>query len=77
MGDGPDGYYHYVGLDVHKATISVALAAGGRDGAVRQVEVFENHLEILRKLVARLGTGGRRLSFCCEAGPAVTGCSGC
>ena len=31
----------YVGLDVHKATISVAIAEGGRDGKVRQIGVFE------------------------------------
>jgi hypothetical protein len=42
MGDGP----------AHKATISVALAEGGRGGEVRQVGVFENRPEIMTKLVA-------------------------
>ncbi len=42
MGDGPDGYYHYVGLDVHKATVSTALAEGDRGGELRQLGVFEN-----------------------------------
>jgi transposase len=59
----------YVGLDVHKATVAVALAEGGRGGEIRQVGVFENRPEILTKIVARLSSGGRRLSFCYEAGP--------
>jgi transposase len=59
----------YVGLDVHKATISVALAEGGRGGEIRQIGVFENRPEVLAKLAARLAKGGGQLSFCYEAGP--------
>ena len=71
----------YVGLDVHKATVSVALAERGRGGEIRQLGVFENRPEVLSKLVRRLSNGDRRLSFCYEAGPCgyglhrlLTGC---
>jgi transposase len=37
----------YVGLDVHKATISVALAKSGRRGEVRQLRVFASRPEVL------------------------------
>ena len=59
----------FVGLDVHKATVCIAVAEGGRGGEVRQLGVFENRPEILSKVVSRLSKGGRRLSFCYEAGP--------
>jgi transposase len=36
----------YVGLDVHKATVSIALAEGGRGGELRQLGVFENRPEL-------------------------------
>ena len=75
------GTITYVGLDVHKATVCVALAETGRGCEVRRVGVFENRPEILIKLAARLSKGGRRLSFCYEAGPCgyglqrlLTGC---
>src|SRR3954451_8430958 len=59
----------FVGLDVHKATVCIAVAEGDRGGEVRQLGVFENRPEILNKVVSRLSNGGRRLSFCFEAGP--------
>ena len=34
----------YVGLDVHKATVCVAVAEGGRGGEVRQLGVFDNRV---------------------------------
>ena len=37
-------------MDVHKATVSVAVAESGRDGEIRQIGVFENRPEILAKL---------------------------
>jgi len=55
------GTITYVGLDVHKATVSIALAEAGRGGEIRQVGVFENRPELLRKLAARLSKGGHRL----------------
>jgi transposase len=56
-------------LDVHKTTVCVAIAESGRGGEVREVGVFENRPDVLRKMVARLGKHRRRLNFCYEAGP--------
>ena len=59
----------FIGLDVHKATISVAVAQGERDGEVRHVGTVPHRPDHVRKLAAKLAARGARLHFCYEAGP--------
>jgi hypothetical protein len=44
----------YVGLDVHKDSILVAIAEAGRDGEVRQWGMVRNTPEAVAKLARRL-----------------------
>jgi transposase len=67
--EGVPNDINYVGLDVHKTTVCVAIAQSGRGGEVLEVDVFEDRPEILRKVAARLVRYPRRLSFCYEASP--------
>jgi hypothetical protein len=53
----------YVGLDVHKDAVVVAMAEGGIRGEVA------NTAAALDWLMRKLGDGGVRLRFCYEAGP--------
>lgn len=58
----------YVGLDVHKATIAVAVAdAAG--GEVRYVGEIAHTPEAITKLLRQLKKGAGRISWCHEAGP--------
>ena len=43
----------FVGLDVHKATVAVSIAAGGHDGEVRHLGSLENRPEVVRRAHAR------------------------
>lgn len=59
----------FIGLDVHKASISVAIARGERGGEVRHWGSVPHRPDHIRKLVEKLVAGGARLQFCYEAGP--------
>ena len=69
MGTGVMDHITFVGVDVHEATVAVAIAEGGRAGEVRRVGVVENRPAVLAKLTDRLAKDARQLSFCYEAGP--------
>lgn len=61
-------FIKYVGLDVHKETIAVAVADSD-DGEVRYFGQISNTPQSIKKLVSQLRKGGTQLSFCYEAGP--------
>ena len=58
----------YVGLDVHKDTIAVAVAMPGREDPVYRGEI-KNQRKSLLRLIRSLSPHGEVVSFCYEAGP--------
>ena len=59
----------YIGLDVHKDGIVVAVAEGGRRGEVREYGRIGNTPAALQRLASKLGREGVTLRLCYEAGP--------
>lgn len=59
----------FVGLDVHKETIAVALAAGGARGEVRVYGEIANRPSAIKRLLGKLTQQGSELRLCYEAGP--------
>lgn len=59
----------YVGLDVHKDTIAVAVAEDGKRFEVREHAEIANTPGALAKLLAKLAGPDVELHICYEAGP--------
>lgn len=62
-------YSTFVGMDVHKNSIEIAIAESGRTGEVRRYGAIDNTLTALDKVVRKLVSTGGRLHFVYEAGP--------
>ncbi len=56
----------FVGMDVHKATISISIAEDGRNGPIRFIGVIPNTPEAVHKMAKQLARHGE-LDFCYEA----------
>jgi transposase len=60
---------HYVGLDVHKDTVTIAVADDGRDGEVRLYGQVSSDLRAVEKALRKIGADGGKLRVAYEAGP--------
>lgn len=59
----------YIGLDVHKNTIDVAIATGRSNGKVRSYGKINSTIDALNKLIEKLHGNNPELRFVYEAGP--------
>jgi transposase InsO family protein len=59
----------FIGLDIHKERISIAVVESGRSGAVEYIGEISNDPGAISKLCDRLRLSGQ--AFCYEAGRAV------
>jgi hypothetical protein len=62
----------FVGLDIRKERLSVAVAECGRSGLVEYLGEIANEPEAISKLCDCLRRSGKALVFCYEAAPAAT-----
>ena len=60
---------HYVGLDVHKDTVAIAVAEEGRLGEVRIYGQVSSDLRAVEKALRKIGADGGGLHVAYEAGP--------
>ena len=58
-----------IGLDVHKNSISIGIAADGRNGEVRYYGKIENDMNQLDKVIRKLISKGAELRIVYKAGP--------
>ncbi len=59
----------YIGMDVHKNSIAIAIAEEGRKGEVRNYGTIDNNMTALDKVIRKLLSDNSELLFAYEAGP--------
>jgi transposase len=59
----------FIGMDVHKNSISIAIAEEGRNGEIRNYGKINNNMTALSKVIRKLLSDNCELSFVYEAGP--------